>query len=223
VARGEFRLFLSHIAAEREFLSLLATQLERLGVHGFVAHEHIDPGQEWAEVIRSCLFTCEALVAVLHPGFHNSNWTDQEVGFVMGQHKFAVAIRVGLDPYGFLGAVQGISAPPQMFPPLQNLDAAAGFLAREVVRVLAAEPRTQFALRDALVNRLVSSRSYNMSNDVVDLLRQCPRITKDQYKRLRRAQAENHEVGGAFNAGPFLGELACDYDDPPAHGEEEPF
>ena len=43
---GELRLFLSHIAREKEFLSALATALDRFGFHGFVAHEHIDPGRE---------------------------------------------------------------------------------------------------------------------------------------------------------------------------------
>lgn len=220
---GEFRLFLSHIASEKVFVSSLAAQLQRFGIHGFVAHEHIDPGQEWAEVIRSCLFTCDSLVAVLHPGFHGSNWTDQEVGFVMGQHKFAVAVRLGMDPYGFLGAVQGISSPAHMTGPLADHTVAAGVLAGDIVRVLSAEPRTQQALRDAMVNRLVDSRSYNMSNELVDVLRQCPPITKDQYHRLREAQASNQEVSGAYNVPPFLGELAAVYGDEQLVSDEEPF
>lgn len=208
---GEFRLFLSHITTERVFVSKLAHQLRRLGVHGFVAHEHIEPGREWADVIRSCLFTCDSLVAVLHPGFHESSWTDQEVGFVMGQHKFAVAVRLGTDPYGFLGAVQGISAPIDLAGPDPDPDVAATSLARDIVRVLVAEPRTQFAIRDAMVNRLVRSENWNMSNLLVDLLRQCPPITKDQYRRLRAAQLENVEVGEAFNVEPFLNGFVGDY------------
>lgn len=222
---GEFRLFLSHIASERHFLTLLSSSLGRYGVHGFVAHEHIDPGQQWSEVIRSCLFTCDALVAVLHERFHESDWTDQEVGFVMGQHKFAIAIRAGIDPYGLLGAVQGIPAPPQLFAPNPAPDSAASVLAREIVQVLAAEKRTQIALRDAMVTRLAQSRSWNMSNEVIDVLRQCPRITKDQYLRLREAERHNVEVGQAFNVGPFLNEIAPSYDvtADDIFGDDEPF
>ncbi len=223
---GEFRLFLSHIAREKNFLSLLASSLERYGVHGFVAHEHIDPGREWADVIRSCLFTCDALVAVLHDGFHESNWTDQEVGFVMGQHKFAVAVRAGTDPYGFLGAVQGIPAPPQLFQPAPVLDGVASVLARDIVQVLAAEQRTQTTLRDALVSKLTQSRNWDMSNEIIDVLRQCPKITKDQYFQLRDAEKSNVEVRRAFNVGPFLDSLAAEYDEPAKptwYSDEEPF
>lgn len=219
---GEFRLFLSHIAREKHFISLLATELEKYGVHGFVAHEHIDPGQEWAQVIRSCLFTCDALVAVLHDGFHESSWTDQEVGFVMGQNKFAVAVRAGIDPYGFIGAVQGISAPPMFFPPNENLETAATVLTRDIVRVLAGEPRTQTALRDALVNRLVNSQNFEMSNSAIDVLRQSPRITEAQYRLIREAQAHNSQVKGAFNVDPFLDELSSEYDEPPTI-QDKPF
>lgn len=223
---GEFRLFLSHIAREKHFLSLLASALRRFGVHGFVAHEHIEPGREWAEVIRSSLFTCDALVAVLHDGFHESDWTDQEVGFVMGQHKFAVAVRAGIDPYGFLGAVQGIPAPPQLFEPTPFLDGAASVLARDIAQVMAAEPRTQMALRDALVNKLVQSQSFNMSNEIIDVLRQCPKITKDQYRRLRDAEKDNVEVGNAFNVSPFLDGFAAEYDERDQiswYTDDEPF
>lgn len=212
---GEFKLFLSHIAKEKHFLSLLASSLGHYGVHGFVAHEHIDPGKAWAEVIRSCLFTCDALVAVLHDGFHESSWTDQEVGFVMGQHKFAVAVRAGIDPYGFIGAIQGIPAPPRMFPPSEDPDGAARVLARDIVQVLAAERRTRHGLRDALVNRLCSSRSWNMSNEIVDLLRQTPKLTRDQYSKLMEAAQSNVEVGDAFSVGPFLHELSAEYDQQP--------
>ncbi len=209
----EFRLFLSHISSEMRFVSFLADSLERFGVHGFVAHAHVDPGREWAEVIRSSLLTCDALVAVLHPGFQESEWTDQEVGIVMGQGKFAVAVRAGMNPYGFLGAVQGIPAPVDLLA-AGNLEGAARVLSRQIVQVLAAEPLTQHSLRDAIVTRLETSRSFAMSNEAVDLLRQCPPIFEDQYERLRAAERTNVQVGNAHGVGPWLDELVTEYSAP---------
>jgi len=197
------------------FVSALSADLAQFGVHGFVAHEHIESGKQWAEVIRAGLLTCNALVAVMHDGFHDSKWTDQEVGFVMGQNKFAVAVRAGIDPYGFLGFVQGIPAPPQR---------TALEVAREVLRVLCAEPRTSFAMRDAMVNRLVVSLSWNQSNNIVDFLRQCPKITREQYASLRHAQRANVEVGNAFNVPSLLDPLVAEYGPtPPLNYDAEPF
>ena len=55
----------------------------------------------------------------------------------------------------------------------------------DIVQVLAAEQRTQTTLRDALVSKLTQSRNWDMSNEIIDVLRQCPKITKDQYFQLR--------------------------------------
>lgn len=222
---GQFRLFLSHLASEKTFLSILADRLDRLGVHGFVAHEAIDPGRDWIEVIRTGLFTCDALVAIMHPAFHDSPWTDQEVGFVMGQNKFAVAIRAGIDPYGFLGTVQGLPAPASLFAPEPEYSGAANVLARDIVQTLVSERRTAAPIRDALVNRLATSTSWNMSNEIVDFLKQSPQITKDQYRRLRVAENDNVEVGQAFNVSTLLDPLSQMYDEATTTSwmDEEPF
>lgn len=202
---GEFKLFLSHIAQRKEFVITLADALKLYGVHGFVAHEDIEPGQHWVTVIDEALMSCDALVAVLHPGFHESKWTDQEVGYVMGRGKFSVAIRAGLDPYGFLGLVQGI-------PGEQGRNSYE--MAREIVKVLTSERRTMYLMQDALVNRLISSESFDMSNDLVDLLRQCPGLTKDHYLRLRDAQRTNSQVGRAHQVPGLLNPLADEYGRP---------
>lgn len=49
-----------------------------------------------------------ALVALLSPDFHDSNWTDQEVGVAIGRGVPLIAVRLGLDPYGLMGKGQGL-------------------------------------------------------------------------------------------------------------------
>lgn len=200
---GEFKLFLSHISQHKEFVVELANALKLYGVHGFVAHEDIDPGQEWVKVIDAALMTCDALVAVLHLGFHESKWTDQEVGYAIGRRKFTVAIRAGIDPYGFLSPVQGISG---------HQDRDVKEIAHEIVKVLTSELKTKYAMRDALVDRLVRSTSYPMSIELVDLLMQCPKLTKDQYFRLRDAERKNVQVGKCYTVPWLLDPLSEEYD-----------
>jgi TIR domain len=203
--RGEFRLFLSHVAAEQASVSGLSDALAWFGVHGFLAHDHIAAGQDWVNVLQAGLFSCDALVAVLHDGFRASEWTDQEVGFVLGQGKFAIALRSGLDPHGFLGLVQGLSISPEKHWPA---------VASEIVKVLSVEPRTAMAMRDALVTRLVHSTSFNQSNTLADILRQSHKITRAQYESLRQAQKENREVGQSHAVGPFLDNLSTEFEEP---------
>jgi hypothetical protein len=103
------RLFLSHISAEKVFVSEVREALAALGIDGFVAHEDIEPTDDWQNAIEAALKECDALVAFLHPGFHASNWTDQEVGFVLARGVLVVPVRLGDDPYGFIGRYQAIA------------------------------------------------------------------------------------------------------------------
>jgi hypothetical protein len=211
--KDRFRLFISHIAQEKQYASDLEVALARFGVHAFVAHAAIEPGREWLRVILAALRSCDALVALLHERFHESNWTDQEVGHVIGQGKFVISVRLGLDPYGFFGFVQGIAGISRQ--PLE--------VAREIVRVLIAEERTSLRIRDALVIRLINSQGWIQSNDIVDMLKQAPALAAEQYAALRKAQEDNIEVKGAYNVGPWLDELASSYGHAPSDFDQEPF
>lgn len=51
----------------------------------FVAHAAINPTEEWQQVIEYALRSCDACAALLAPGFKESDWTDQEVGFCMAR------------------------------------------------------------------------------------------------------------------------------------------
>lgn len=109
------RVFLSHLAANKAETTQLKEQLEQYGISAFVAHEDIEPTKEWQTEIESALASMDALVALLAPGFKESNWCDQEVGVAIGRQLPIISVRQGLDPYGFIGkyqAVQGAGKTP---------------------------------------------------------------------------------------------------------------
>jgi hypothetical protein len=51
----------------------------------------------------------DAFVAVMTERFHVSDWTDQEVGFALARGVPVIALRLGRDPYGFLGKFQALT------------------------------------------------------------------------------------------------------------------
>lgn len=104
----QFRLFLSHKAEHKTEAGYLKTWLGKLGISAFVAHEDIQPTKEWQEEIENALVSMEALVALLSEDFHDSNWTDQEIGVAIGRGVPIIPIRLGLDPYGFIGKYQAV-------------------------------------------------------------------------------------------------------------------
>lgn len=50
----------------------------------------------------------DVLVAVVEPGFKESDWCAQEVGYALGRKVDIIPLRAGLDPFGFFGKYQGI-------------------------------------------------------------------------------------------------------------------
>ena len=104
-----YLIFLSHKAEVKKQIQTLKKGLEKYGVEAFLAHSDIDPGTEWQEEIVEALESMDAFVPVLTEGFNESQWTDQEVGYAIAREVPIVPLRMGMDPYGFMGKIQALS------------------------------------------------------------------------------------------------------------------
>ena len=105
---GSIRVFISHKAENKLLANDIKKSFLTYHVASFVAHEDIEPMKEWQTEIELALFSMDLLVALLTPEFSESNWTDQEVGVAIGREIPVVPIRLGKDPYGFIGKYQAI-------------------------------------------------------------------------------------------------------------------
>ena len=83
--------------------------LRKFGISSFIAHKDIEPTQDWQHEIEAALATCDAVLALLHPGFHCSNWTNQEIGYATGRRSLIVPVALGTTPYGFIARSQAIT------------------------------------------------------------------------------------------------------------------
>lgn len=147
---GMFRLFISHLSSHKKFAAQLQTALWDLGVTAFVAHKDIEPTREWQTQIETALSTADALVALLHPGFHASNWTDQEIGFAMGRGVPVFSVRLGQDPYGFIGRFQAFA----------GNEKTASTLAQELFHSFRKNKRCQGKMAEPLVRLFENSSSF---------------------------------------------------------------
>ncbi|MDQ3458369.1 MAG: TIR domain-containing protein [Deinococcota bacterium] len=145
-----FRLFISHLSSHKVFAAELQEALLRFGISSFVAHNDIEPTLEWQAQIETALSTAESLVALLHPDFHASKWTDQEIGFAMGKGLPVFAVRFGQDPYGFIGRFQGFAGHGK----------TALAIARELFDAYRKNKQTQRRMAEILVNLFEDSASF---------------------------------------------------------------
>jgi AbiJ N-terminal domain 5/TIR domain len=105
---GYLKMFVSHLSTNRSRMSALKAGLSHWGISAFIAHEDIQASREWRDEVEAGLETMEVLAAVVEPGFKESDWCAQEVGYALGRKVDIIPLRAGLDPFGFFGKYQGI-------------------------------------------------------------------------------------------------------------------
>jgi hypothetical protein len=210
-APGMLRLFLSHVSTHKVAVAKLKWEFRAYGVSCFVAHEDIEPTLEWQHQIELALRSMHALVALLTPDFHASKWTDQEIGYALGRGVLVIPVRLGLDPYGFIGKVQG--APGSLDSPAK--------LARSTVDMLLKNKGTGNVMQDALVVGLEKSPTFQASRAVVSKLETMTYLTTDQVKRIEAACASNDQVSESFGVPERIKKIVERFK--PAVVEDSPF
>lgn len=184
-----FRLFVSHLSSEKVFAAQLQEALLAYGISGFVAHNDIEPTLEWQSQIETALATADSLVALLHPAFHASNWTDQEIGFAMGRGLPVFAVRFNQDPYGFIGRFQGFVGGGK------TPDA----LARELFDAYRKNKHSQKRMGEVLLNLFEDSSSFITAKVRIGYLEEFEVWDPSFVPRLKAATEANSQIYGSWD------------------------
>lgn len=134
-----FRLFISHIARDRDKATRLKESLAPYFISGFIAHEDIHPTLEWQHEIELALQSMDAMVAIHTMGFSKSYWTQQEIGFALGRGIKIISLKMGEDPTGFISKHQALA----------RRNRKAEDIAAEVHELLRNDERTKVRLEQA--------------------------------------------------------------------------
>ena len=186
-----YRVFLSHKAGVKETATTLKEGLRVFGVSAFVAHKDIRPTKEWQDEIEAALASMDAFVALMSKTFHDSDWTDQEVGYALCRGVPIIALRQGTDPYGFIGRFQALSCELPDAP-------------QKVVRLLIKHPR----MIDAYVAAAAQCEAFEGGNKLAEILPAITALDDGQVKRLMAAFNKNSQLRGSYG---FNGEKPYSY------------
>lgn len=199
-AEGMVRVFASHISQHAGYVAEVAGKLSHWGLSCFIAHQDIAPSTEWVIEIERALGSAHVLLAFLHEGFYESDWTEQEVGIALGRSIPVISLRLGAAPRGFTSRIQAI-------PGRESVDEMAWSIF-ETVRSAAA---LQGRLGDAYVAAVASSPNYAAANDLGRaVLTQHGQWTTDQVERLVQAAAQNPQVRESTHGKPAVERLALE-------------
>lgn len=176
-----FRVFLSHKAEVKRETAQLKQHLHRLGATCFVAHSDIRPRREWQIEIENALFSMDAFVALMTPRFHESDWTDQEVGVALARGVPVIAVKLGRDPYGFIGKFQALSASWETG-------------AIEIAKLLVDQER----MLESYIAAVEECASFDQGNELAAILPAIRGVSSSQAKRLLAAFNSNGQLQGSF-------------------------
>jgi hypothetical protein len=178
---GGYRVFLSHKAGVKKETSDLKEQLELYGVSSFVAHQDIYPTKEWQDEIENALASMDAFIALLTEDFHDSDWTDQEVGYALARGVPMIAVKLGKDPYGFIGKFQALACIWADAP-------------LSLVKLLIKQPR----MLEAYIRAVQKCKSFDQGNVLSKVLAHVDGLTEEQTRALVSAFNENGQLQGSF-------------------------
>jgi hypothetical protein len=145
----KFKLFISHVSADKEKAMRLRACLEPYSICGFVAHEDITPTSAWERELLRGLHTMDAFLSMHTSGFSSSSWTQQEIGFAVCRGVKIISFKMGEDPTGFLASRQA----------LLRKGRSAEDIAAEIDALLAADAQTS--------ERLTAAKSSNSGDEEV--------------------------------------------------------
>jgi TIR domain len=193
------RLFISHRDSKKAIAHHLANCLEPYGVCSFVAHDAIKPMKKWQEEILNGLMTMEVMLVLLTDDFHDSEWTNQEVGFALGKGIPVITVKVGKsDPKGFLGNKQAMRGE------LSDMTVCA----TEVHRLLVNEIGQEGRLKAILIEAFISSPNYPEAIERLErLVQTTDRLTDKELKRISDGYRKNSQLygcGGIHNRGNWF-------------------
>lgn len=192
------KAFISHKAEYKTEAGDLKDSLRRHGISSFLAHEDIEPLREWIPEIERALFEMDLLIALLTDRFSESDWTDQELGVAVGRRIPIIPVRLGADPYGFIGRYQAISGHGK-----QSVE-----IAEEIFDHLLRNEMTKELAKDAFIVSVSRSGSFNRSNQLANSLRQIDSLSTEQASSLVAAFNGNDQVRHAWSfAGCIVSEL----------------
>lgn len=183
---GFFRLFISHLASDKIRASLLKDALEKYAITSFVAHSDIEPTRQWQDEIELGLRTCDSLTAMMVDGFNNSNWTDQEIGFALGRDLLIIPIRIGKDPYGFIGKFQAIT--------FKDIETTA----LTIFKSLMLNKKTSKKMAYSMIYKLENSNSFHEAKNNIDLISYVEYWDKKLIRKLKASQNNNGQIKNSF-------------------------
>jgi hypothetical protein len=192
------RVFLSYSHNDRRFAGALKRKLEAFRFSVFVAHDDVNPSDDFVACILEELRHSDIVMPLLTKSFHRSHWTDQECGFALNLDKLILPVSKGVNPYGFLR-----NRHAYIVKKGKSLDAVLA----ELLSSLTHQKKVANKFRDSLILAVRTSSGFPKSIAIFNLLAKLTPFSRRQMKLLLKYSIAQDQVYRSTEASKLLNQI----------------
>ena len=187
--QATIRLFISHLATVKRNVHRLSTKLDWYGISSFVAHDKIEPDEDWQEEIKLALQSMDAMLVYITDDFFDSVWTNQEIGYALARGVPIVSIKMGTqDPIGFISKRQAING--------MGKDLSVNAL--QIKSTLRKKLRNSPRYRKYALSRFNNAGSFDEAGEAFEDIKPLPTITSQTIESLIKSFNSNSQLNECF-------------------------
>lgn len=184
------KVFLSYSDIDKVIAGRIRRELKKYGLSVFLAHDDIEPSEEWVERILRELNNCDVFLPILTNNFDSSLWTDQESGIALILEKLIIPLKINVNPHGFLQRYQALRIN------INSLEDSC----EKLIRTIASKKTHGRLLREALIKQFAKSDSFAESGSRAKFLVSLKDFSSLQIKKIVQAVINNSQIYSSFDA-----------------------
>lgn len=196
---GHHRMFISHAHEKKTLAQNISSQMKIFEVDSFVAHESIEPGEDWEKEIRAALDSMQSMLYLSDKNASESPWCQQELGWATARQVPVLPISIGAEVAGFPSKIQW-----------QEETNARGIVVGSVKWLFRNESPESGHI-DRLLRYLESSRSFDDTICISQVLVVETGWSVEDLAKLRDIWRANDQVRNCVGARRLYDKLASDY------------
>ncbi len=181
-------VFISYSSSNKELAGELKRFLNKYGLNVFLAHETINPTEEWQNKILEYLEKMDVFILLLTKKYQGSKWTDQESGYAISRRILIIPIKVDINPYGFLSKIQAIV--------LNKNDQSITY--NKIIEILYNKEKIKFL--NSIIDFFGKSPDFDTSNQRVKIINEFSGYSIKQMNKILEVSSKNHQIYNAFKA-----------------------
>ncbi|MDV0443357.1 toll/interleukin-1 receptor domain-containing protein [Methanorbis rubei] len=180
-------VFFSYSSTNLPLIRSIKEKLSEMGINPFVAEDDIQPSERWADEIRSALSSMHIMIAFLTEDFHQSIWTNQEIGFAIARKISIIPVGLGAKPEGFLSQFQVLTC---------DTEQIADKLYHKFCQLY--PDCSQKLFLNLALYRFEHAGNYESANNAARSLYSHKNLSEDMIKRVINAYNSNDQIRGAY-------------------------